>query len=46
VRVYLAICMTGAALAAVMPRQLVIASACVIIFAGFLLAAPFYIAGY
>jgi 4-hydroxybenzoate polyprenyltransferase len=46
VRVYLAICMTGAALAAVMPRQLVIASACVIIFAGFLLAAPLYIAGY
>jgi 4-hydroxybenzoate polyprenyltransferase len=46
VRAYLVTCMVGTAAAAVVPRQRVIASACVIIFAGFMIAAAFHIAGF
>jgi 4-hydroxybenzoate polyprenyltransferase len=46
VRVYLATCMAGTALATLLPQQIVVTGACVIIFTGFLLAAPFYIAGF
>ncbi len=46
VRAYLATCVAGTAAAAAVPRPLVIASACVIIFAGFLLAAACHLAGF
>jgi 4-hydroxybenzoate polyprenyltransferase len=44
--VYLAICALATLIAAVVPRQRVIAGACVTVFAGFLVAAILYLAGW
>ncbi len=46
VHAYLAVCTMATAITVVLPRNLVVAAACVVTFVGFIIAALFYLAGF